>query len=225
MENQTLSLYGRDVLDKRMVDPTTGAIYLSHELAHQWFGDSVGFERWDDIWLAEGFATYASWLWLEHDVGPQALEDQVVESENAVAQSIEPPPGTPGPDHLFGTSVYRRGALHSARPPADGGGRGLLRILRAWAAEHKYGTADTAEFIALAEQKTPQIPAAQLDALFQAWLYGKTCRRCRPRRRAGRERDRRRAGPSIGPPPVLQPGVPALPGSRVHRHRGLRRSR
>ncbi len=54
MENQTLSLYGRDVLEKRMGDPITGAIYLSHELAHQWFGDSVGFERWDDIWLARG---------------------------------------------------------------------------------------------------------------------------------------------------------------------------
>jgi aminopeptidase N len=172
MENQTLSLYGRDVLEKRMSDPVTGAIYLSHELAHQWFGDSVGFERWDDIWLAEGFATYASWLWLEHDVGPQALQEQVATSQTMLAKSLEAPPGAPDSGHLFGTSVYRRGALtlHALRLTV--GDETFFAILRSWAEEHKYGTADTAEFIALVKQKAPQIPAAQLDALFQAWLHG-----------------------------------------------------
>ena len=45
---------------------------VAHELAHQWFGDSVALERWQDIWLNEGFATYAEWLWEEHtgDAGP-----------------------------------------------------------------------------------------------------------------------------------------------------------
>ena len=173
MENQTLSLYGRDVLEKRMSDPTSGAIYLSHELAHQWFGDSVGFERWDDIWLAEGFATYASWLWLEHDVGPRALQDQVALSQSMLAKSIESPPGTPGADHLFGTSVYRRGALtlHALRLTV--GDATFFATLRSWVEDHKYGTGDTAQFIALAKQKAPQIPAAQLDALFQTWLHGK----------------------------------------------------
>jgi aminopeptidase N len=174
MENQALSLYGRDVLEKNMGDPTTGAIYLSHELAHQWFGDSVTIERWDDIWLAEGFATYASWLWLEHDLGPRALQGQVAESETMLAKSIESPPGTPGPDHLFGTSVYRRGALtlHALRLTV--GDEAFFAILRSWAEEHKYGAGDTADFIALAKQKAPQIPAARLDTLFQEWLYGKT---------------------------------------------------
>ena len=42
-------------------------VTVAHELAHQWFGDSVTLDAWQDIWLNEGFATYAEWLWTEHD--------------------------------------------------------------------------------------------------------------------------------------------------------------
>ena len=48
-------------------NPTNADFVVVHELAHQWYGDSVALERWSDIWLSEGFATYAEWLWLEHE--------------------------------------------------------------------------------------------------------------------------------------------------------------
>jgi aminopeptidase N len=171
MEDQTLSLFGRDVVTKKMADATSGAIFLSHELAHQWFGDSVTIEHWDDIWLNEGFATYASWLWLEHDQGRQALDDQVKQSQRTLSKSLEPPPGIPGPGHMFGAGVYLRGALtlHALRLTV--GDDSFFRILRTWADRYKYGNADTPEFIALAKEEAPQVPAAQIDALFQAWLY------------------------------------------------------
>jgi aminopeptidase N len=174
MENQTLSLFGRDVVTKRMGDPIAGAVFLSHELAHQWFGDSVTIERWDDIWLNEGFATYASWLWLEHDQGPQALDDQVRLGLGQVTKSIEAAPGKPGADHMFGASVYYRGALtlHALRLTV--GDESFFRILRAWADRHKYGNADTAEFIALTKEQAPQVAPNAIDALFQSWLYGDT---------------------------------------------------
>lgn len=60
LETQTLSVFGNSF---------TNEIVVVHELAHQWFGDSVTLESWQDIWLNEGFATYASVLWREHAFG------------------------------------------------------------------------------------------------------------------------------------------------------------
>jgi aminopeptidase N len=172
MENQTLSLFGRDVLNKRMSDPVAGPLFLSHELAHQWFGDSVTIKRWDDIWLNEGFATYASWLWLAHDQGNGALQEMVQQSQQMLSNSVEPPPGTPGPDNLFGASVYRRGALtlHAVRLTV--GDDTFFRILRTWAERYKYGNAETADFVALVKEEAAQVSAADIDALLDDWLYG-----------------------------------------------------
>ncbi len=68
LETQTLSTHGRDA---------TAESVVAHELAHQWFGNSVGLERWRDIWLNEGFATYGEWLWTEHTRGATARDEQV----------------------------------------------------------------------------------------------------------------------------------------------------
>jgi len=172
MENQTLSLFGRDVLTSRLSDPVVGEIYISHELAHQWFGNSVTIAAWEDIWLNEGFATYASWLWLEHDRGREVLDGMVRESQSLLGDSDHRPPGDPGVDDLFGVSVYRRGALtlHALRLTV--GDDVFFDILREWEARYRHGNARTEDFIALAEEKAPSSMKAELDGLFEVWLYG-----------------------------------------------------
>lgn len=64
LETQTRPVYGSQILT---LPPDVTQEGISHELAHQWFGDSLTPAQWSDIWLNEGFATYLSWLWLEHD--------------------------------------------------------------------------------------------------------------------------------------------------------------
>lgn len=63
LETQTRPVYGSQILT---LPPDVAQEGISHELAHQWFGDSLTPAQWSDIWLNEGFATYLSWLWLEH---------------------------------------------------------------------------------------------------------------------------------------------------------------
>jgi aminopeptidase N len=164
LENQTRPIYPGGVF-LRGGDPTW---LLAHELAHQWFGDSVSVHDWSEIWLNEGFATYAEWLWDEHR-GIRSAQDTFDAIYDRAPSSLwRVPPAAPGKDELFGESVYARGgmALHALRMTV--GDDAFFRILREWAARNKDATATTAEFVALAGT----ISGAQLDRLFQEWLYG-----------------------------------------------------
>jgi aminopeptidase N len=159
LETQTKPLYGGFAPDEGII---------AHELAHQWFGNSVTIQRWADLWLNEGFATYAEWLWSEHR-GRGTAESTFagLHARPADDPIWSYPPGRARPDDLFNDSVYKRGAmtLHALRKAI--GDRTFFTLLRTWADEHKHGHATTQQFITLAER----LSGKNLDALFDAWLY------------------------------------------------------
>ncbi|MFI7073824.1 M1 family metallopeptidase [Micromonospora sediminicola] len=141
---------------------------VAHELAHQWYGDSVSLQRWQDIWLNEGLATYAEWLWAEHSGSSTVQRTFEQQYANAPGQVWRTPPGKPGVENLFGRSVYDRGGMtvHALRVAV--GDTAFFTILRTWAAERRNGNGTTADFVALAER----VSGKKLGKVFDAWLYG-----------------------------------------------------
>ena len=164
LENQTLSIFGRYMVDI----PEFFEVVMVHELAHQWFGNSVTPADWGDIWLNEGFATYAEWLWLEHRRGEQAMMATIQGERDRMAISDYAPPGNPPANDLFNSSVYIRGGLvlHALRTEVGDGA--FFEILRDYADTYRYDVVTTDEFVALAESVSGQ----DLGALFDKWLFG-----------------------------------------------------
>ena len=165
LENQTRPIYSRDFFG----DPIDADSVIVHELTHQWFGDNLPLGAWKDIWLNEGFATYAEWLWSEHEgLGtPQDIFDFYTTAIPADDEFWTLPIGDPGPDLLFEQPVYIRGALtlHALRLTV--GDDVFFKILQRWATTKSGENVTTPEFIRLAERVSHQ----DLDALFEAWLY------------------------------------------------------
>lgn len=163
LEAQGMSIFGANHCDgsrghERLV---------AHELAHQWFGNSVTARRWRDIWLHEGFACYAEWLWSEHSGGPAAanLARQYHRRLAALPQNLLL--ADPGPADMFDDRVYKRGALtlHALRGVI--GDQKFFALLRDWTTRFRHGTAVTDDFTGLAANYAD----VSLRPLWDAWLY------------------------------------------------------
>ncbi|WP_225844474.1 M1 family metallopeptidase [Streptomyces sp. HPF1205] len=142
---------------------------VAHELAHQWYGDDVSLARWSDIWLNEGFASYAQYLWAEHEgTGtPQELARQTYDAHPADDPFWTVKPGDPGPDKQFDDAVYDRGAVAIQALRDTIGDHAFLTLLKAWPALHRYGNGTIADFQRLAER----LSGKDLTSFFQVWLY------------------------------------------------------
>jgi aminopeptidase N len=142
---------------------------MAHELSHEWFGDAVSVRSWRHIWLNEGFATFAEWLWDEHTSGASTYDTarstfrQIKASARFWKQSI----ADPGRNRIFSGAVYVRGGMTLAALRHRIGDGHFFALLRQWVAAHRYRTATTGEFIDLAEK----ISGQRLDRFFHMWLW------------------------------------------------------
>lgn len=150
LETQTMPTYTTASL-------VMGEELVAHELAHQWFGDSIGVEQWDDIWLNEGFATFAQWLWLEEREGSDAYRQRVDDAYMMFAEDtagLFPPPDSPPADGLFNPSVYLRGGLALAALREEVGDGRFFDLLRSYVDQKTGTTVTTEELVELVSEQT-----------------------------------------------------------------------
>ncbi|PSJ24239.1 metallopeptidase [Streptosporangium nondiastaticum] len=163
--------YALETQTKPYFESTPDDVTVVHEVVHQWFGNSVTPRTWRDMWLSEGFAAYAEWLWEEKHGGRsvQRTFDDYYSGKDPLSDGIWAfPPADPAPSTVSDPPVYGRGAmvLHKLRQAV--GDEEFFATARAWVSEHKYGNADTAEFERFWQQRTGK----NLGGVFGPWLHG-----------------------------------------------------
>lgn len=178
LENQTRPTY------PYMRHTSAAEQIVVHELAHQWFGNSVALSRWSDIWLNEGIATFMEWRWRElvpDETGKRHPADEWL-------QLTYEGSGSPGSDFwtrttvadpcperlrsdcrtwLFDFPVYQRGGMAMQALRNRIGERDFWRLLRRWIAVNAGGHGTTEEFEAMAAK----VSGDDLDGFFKAWLH------------------------------------------------------
>jgi aminopeptidase N len=176
MENTTTTTETATVLHPARVEPdASSARVVSHELAHQWFGDLLGFRSWSDSWLSEGFADYFELLYRAHVDGEDELpwlfaeerrsylrEDRNTYRRPLVTERYEEP------ERMFDRHAYNKGALvlHMLRFVL--GDDGFWKGLREYVRGHAFQTVTTADLRASMEEAT----GVSLGALFDEYVYG-----------------------------------------------------
>lgn len=162
-----------------------------HETAHQWFGDDVTASRWRHIWLAEGFATYAEWLWSgAHGNGTaQRLFNTTYHQygKNDPFWKV----AVVRPNYVLGKEVYERGGMTLQALRNVVGAPTFFAILRAWSTAYGGQSATTAQFGAVASR----ISGMDLSRFFRVWLHA--THRPAPIHRNGFPRGRSRRWPGV----------------------------
>ncbi|MEU8821853.1 M1 family metallopeptidase [Actinoplanes sp. NPDC048796] len=177
LETQTLSLYDASTTaaPPASLEPT-----MAHELAHQWFGNSVAKATWSDLWLSEGHATWYELLWaerigsLEEHTGFPTREElfrqlyALSDSWRAENGPVARPKSAQELSDLFNINVYLGGALTLYALRQKVGAAAFERLQRDWVTAYRGKSASTADFIALASRSTGR----DLKPFLTSWLYG-----------------------------------------------------
>lgn len=165
---------GREKMSARFGIPERIEALVAHEIAHQWFGDSVTQSTWADLWLSEGFATYFAALFIEKHDGEEAFREHMRGAAQRYfayqRQRNAPIHDTQTEDlmKLLNENNYEKGAwvLHMLRKRL--GDDAFFRGLRDFYIRHREGNATTEDLRATLERSSGR----NLRAFFARWIYG-----------------------------------------------------
>ena len=162
LEAQGLSIFGSNFLDTSWHSQRL----IAHELSHQWFGNSLTIGHWRDIWLHEGFACYAEWLWSEESGDTSAHDHALHYAAKLASLPQDLILADPTPELMFDDRVYKRGALtlHALRLTL--GDDQFFGLVQEWVETYAHSTVTTEQFRTLADDYS----AEPLTDLFTAWL-------------------------------------------------------
>lgn len=164
LENQTRPVYPA-------LGPSADEL-VAHEVAHQWFGDSLAVDSWRDIWLNEGWATWFETMW-QHRGDSSTAQQRL----RAAWSSQRPGSGfwdlrisDPGADNLFADAVYERGGMTIQALRHRIGESDFKKLVRTWVTRYRNRNVTTEMFTDLAEE----VSGEDLDSFFDAWLRDRT---------------------------------------------------
>ncbi|MFE3788600.1 M1 family metallopeptidase [Streptomyces goshikiensis] len=177
LETQTLSLFEHGLFTEEGYPEWYVESVMVHELAHQWFGDSVTPRAWSDLWLNEGHATWYEALYAD-GLGKYSLERRMREAYQRSDQwraaggpPAAPKPAAPGQKiGLFRPAVYDGAALILYALRQEIGAEAFDRVERSWVGEHRDAIAGTEDFVRLASREAGR----DLGEFLKPWLYGST---------------------------------------------------
>ncbi|MGW7693903.1 M1 family metallopeptidase [Streptomyces asiaticus] len=175
LETQSLTLLGAEELTKEGMRANGSDTVVAHEISHEYFGNSVSPRRWSDLWLNEGHAVYYQSLWDQEKGGSELADGMKRRYQDSAAQLrkqgpvADPRPGAFTPEDMapYGWGAYQGGAVALYALRQKVGEATFQRIERAWVAEHRDGTAGTADFIRLASR----VAGRDLGPFLRSWLY------------------------------------------------------
>lgn len=179
MENTSAtSMYDTAIIDRASLADTDLEGLISHELAHQWFGDLLTCNSWEHIWLNEGFATYLTSLWLEHKDGLAGYQSVILGNmDNIIARDAAEAPYQPG----MASKIYKN-AWDTFRKPANPYAKGasILHMLRErlgddaffkgvalYIDRHKYETVETSDL----RRALEDVSGESLQQFFEQWCF------------------------------------------------------
>jgi aminopeptidase N len=182
MENSSAIVFPNQLLDTNAAEPLSNVFKIreglvevvAHEIAHQWFGDSVTESTWSDLWLSEGFATYFAGLMVQRYEGEARFKDYMQQAADTYL-SFEKRARIPLHDtetedlfNLLNANNYQKGAwvLHMLR--TELGDEDFLRGIRFYYEAHRGSLASTEDLRVALEKSSGK----DLKDFFACWVYG-----------------------------------------------------